>query len=285
MPTSDAPPSPLHSTQIQPWLAGQAQARQRDRVITEMPVALVFNGLCHVVLMATPMELEALAMGFSLSEGVLPDASHYLGAEVVSHAAGLELQVRITNRSFEALLARHHEQEGPAGDGLNGIEALEALQQYAPVPRPPVRPDWRQDATPIVNAAQAAMERMPDWQMLNGASGGCHAAGWADLEGQLHLVHEDIGRHNALDKLIGDLARRGWLDRPGVVVVSGGAGVEMVRKCARVGLGALATLSAPTSLAVSTAQAHGLHLLGLNRAPCVIQYTHLDGAPPVTARS
>ncbi len=282
MSTSDAPPSPLHTVPIQPWLAGQAQTRQRDRVITEVPVALVFNGLCHVVLMATPMELEALAMGFSLSEGVLPDASHYLGAEVVSHANGLELQVRITNRSFEALLARHHEQEGPAGDGLNGIEALEALERYATAPRP-LRPGTLPDASALVSAAQAAMERMPDWQMLNGASGGCHAAGWADLEGQLHLVHEDIGRHNALDKLIGDLARRGWLSRPGVVVVSGGAGVEMVRKCARVGLGALATLSAPTSLAVSTAQAHGLHLLGLNRQPCVIQYTQLDNVASVTS--
>lgn len=282
MSTSDAPPSPLHTVPVQPWLEGQAQARQRDRVITEVPVALVFNGLCHVVLMATPMELEALAMGFSLSEGVLPDASHYLGAEVVSQAAGVELQIRITNRSFEALLARHHEREGPSGDGLNGLESLQARQRYAPSPRP-LSPGWPLDATAIVNAAQVAMERMPDWQMLNGASGGCHAAGWADLEGQLHLVHEDIGRHNALDKLIGDLARRGWQDRPGVVVVSGGAGVEMVQKCARVGLGALATLSAPTSLAVSTAQAHGLQLLGLNRPPCVIQYTRLDAVSPVTS--
>ncbi len=258
--------------------AGHPQPLVNDHVVVETPVALVFNGLSHVVMMATPTELRALALGFALSEGILPTPDACLDLEVVYRPQGIEVQLQISTRAFEALKGRRRSMEGRTGCGLCGIESLEALADQArpgsnEVSQRPVPPQAFINLDPA--AVLRAFEQLPERQVLNQRSGGCHAAGWATPEGTLRLVQEDVGRHNALDKLIGQMAAQGLLGTPGVVILSSRASFELVRKCARVGITALATISAPTSLAVQQARAHGLELVGFCRSDSLVRYTGL----------
>lgn len=271
----DPPPPPLAAVQVRRWQHGAAGSPQPDQLITEQPVALVFNGLSHAVMMATPTDLEAFALGFALSEGLLPDASHCRGIDVIAGPRGIEVRLEVSTRAFEDLRHRRRTLEGRSGCGLCGVDSLAALDQGWPdkadQPREPAHAGL--DDTTAARAALRALAELPTRQPLNEASGACHAAGWADAQGRLLCVHEDVGRHNALDKLIGALARGGRLGTPGVVVLSSRASVELVRKCARVGLRDLATISAPTSMAVDQARLHGLRLMGFCRADSLVLYT------------
>ena len=252
-------------------------ALRGDTLAAEVPVALVFNGISHAVMMATPRDLEDFALGFALSEGILDDAGDCRGVEVrpvESGAAGLpegvwavEARLEISTRSFERLKGRRRSLAGRTGCGVCGVESFAALD-LAP---PPVAPrDWieRVDLAAVLGAFAA----LPAQQRLNAAAGAIHAAGWAPLDGALSEVLEDVGRHNALDKLLGRLARAGRLQEPGFVVMSSRASHELVRKCARLGVAALATISAPTALGVRVAELAGLRLWGLCRAPRALLY-------------
>lgn len=248
-----------------------------DTLAAEVPVALVFNGVSHAVMMATPQDLEAFALGFALSEGILDTASDCRGIEVVSISArdaglpdgmpAIEVQLDISTRSFERLKDRRRSLAGRTGCGICGVESFAALD-LTPLPLPPR--DWieRIDLATVLRAFDA----LPPRQTLNREAGAIHAAGWATVQGDLVEVMEDVGRHNALDKLLGHLAQTGRLGEPGFVLMSSRGSHELVRKCARLGLSAMATISAPTAMGVRMAELTGLRLWGLCRAPRAVLY-------------
>jgi FdhD protein len=271
--------SPLLHRTVQVF-GGTADAQgtaRHDVLAAEVPVALVFNGISHAVMMATPQDIEAFALGFALSEGILGAAADCRGIEVNTVAAAeaglprgvdaIEVQLEISTRSFERLKGRRRSLAGRTGCGVCGVESFAGLElQSEPLPAH----DWvaRVDLPAVLRAIDA----LPAWQRLNAEAGAIHAAGWATLEGELVAVLEDVGRHNALDKLIGTLARMGRLGEPGFVVLSSRGSHELVRKCTRVGIAALATISAPTAMGVHVAELAGLRLWGLCRAPRAVLY-------------
>lgn len=247
--------------------AGRGWA-DHDELIVEAPVALVFNGISHAVMMATPQDLEDLALGFALSEGVIDSRSQCRDIEVAHHGGrGFEVRLEIASSAFAGLKLRRRSLEGRTGCGLCGLESLEQLDLYA-LPRRSM-PAVPLAAEVILRAFQA----LPGLQPLNARTGACHAAGWARPDGCLAQVREDVGRHNALDKLLGRRALAGESNADGFAIVSSRASVELVRKCARLGVGALAAISAPTSLAVETASAVGMQLYGYCRGEQVVRYT------------
>ena len=271
-------PPLLHRTvQVFGGTADADGTARHDVLAAEVPVALVFNGISHAVMMATPQDIESFALGFALSEGILDAAADCRGIEVhaVSAAtAGLppgvdaiEVQLEISTRSFERLKGRRRSLAGRTGCGVCGVESFAGLELQSE-PLPPH--DWvsRVDLPTVLRAIDA----LPAWQRLNAEAGAIHAAGWATLEGDLVAVLEDVGRHNALDKLIGTLARMERLGEPGFVVLSSRGSHELVRKCTRVGIAALATISAPTAMGVHVAELAGLRLWGLCRAPRAVLY-------------
>lgn len=237
-----------------------------DQVVVEAPVALSFNGLSHAVMMATPTALDALGLGFALSEGIIDTLDQCLDLAVLGRAQGTEVTMQISTRAFEALKGRRRSMEGRSGCGLCGIDSLEALGRWPAPARPPT------PHTMDIASLLSAFEQLPTRQPLNQRTGGCHAAGWATPDGRLHRVFEDVGRHNALDKLIGHLAAQQLLGSPGAVILSSRASFELVRKCAQVGIGTLATISAPSSLAIEVAQASSVALLGFCRHEGAVRY-------------
>jgi len=291
-PTPTVPPPLVRlPVQVQLQLQGEAglpsgSAWRDDTLAAEVPVALVFNGISHAVMMATPQDIEDFALGFALSEGILDAASDCRDIEVrtVSAAdAGLpegipaiEARLEISTRSFERLKGRRRSIAGRTGCGICGVESFAALD-ITPQ-RVPAR-DWigRIDAATVLRA----FADLPARQLLNAQAGAIHAAGWATVDGALVEVLEDVGRHNALDKLLGRLARAGRLAEPGFVVMSSRGSHELVRKCARLGIAALATISAPTAMGVRMAELAGVRFWGLCRAPRAVLYA--DGLPEDSA--
>jgi FdhD protein len=252
----------------------QAQTRV---LANEVPMALVFNGISHAVMMGTPQDMEDFALGFALSEGIIDRAADCYGIEVNTVAAaaaglpegmdGIEIQLDIASRCFARLKDRRRNMSGRTGCGVCGVDSFAALDLDFPALQP--QPWIAQIDLPTV---LRAMEQLPDLQLLNQQAGAIHAAGWATLDGQLHHVLEDVGRHNALDKLLGRMARTGRLGEPGFVVLSSRGSHELVRKCAKLGVAALATISAPTAMGVRMAELTGLRFWGLCRPPQAVLY-------------
>jgi len=233
------------------WQNGK-KSLTSDHVIDEVPIALVYNGISHVVMMATPTALEDFALGFSLSEGILDSRDELLDFVVVSRKNGIELQLTILASRFEALKHKRRNLTGRTGCGLCGVESLE----QAVVTLPEV--DQQQQLShKVINSAVAELQQYQPLQLQTGAS---HGAAWCDRNGNIGLVREDAGRHNALDKLLGALAKRPM--KPGFILVTSRASYEMVAKTARMNIPLLASLSAPTSLAIKTAEACGMTLVG-----------------------
>ena len=249
----------------------------QDWLAAEVPVALVFNGISHAVMMATPQDLDVFALGFALSEGIVKSASDVRGIDVTvadlqlarlpPGIDAMEVNIEISSRSFEQLKSHRRTLAGRTGCGICGVESLAALDLSSP---PIAWQEWVSgvDAPTVLSA----FAQLAPLQVLNADSGALHAAAWATLDGNVLHAFEDVGRHNALDKLIGKLAKTGQLGTPGFVILSSRASHELVRKCARVGLAAMATISAPTSMAVQMAQLSGVRLWGLCRAPRAVLY-------------
>ncbi|KAB0583764.1 formate dehydrogenase accessory sulfurtransferase FdhD [Ideonella dechloratans] len=246
-----------------------------DWLADEVPVAMVFNGISHAVMMASPLELEDFALGFALSEGIVASADELRDVEARPAACqtpgsppAWEVHIELSPRRLEGLKLRRRTLAGRTGCGVCGIESLQALE-LLPAALPAAEWLGRVDAALLARV----MPRLPAFQPLNAQAGAVHVAAWADLDGEVRWAREDVGRHNALDKLIGVLARQGQLGAPGLVLMSSRASHELVAKCARVGLRALATVSAPTALGVQAAQAAGVRLWGLCRPPRAVLYT------------
>jgi FdhD protein len=240
------------------WRADRCSA-ESDELASEVAVALEYNGIAHAVMLATPDDLEDFAVGFSLSEGIVARAGEVLSVEVVPLASGIQLQLEITAARFALLKMQRRSLTGRTGCGLCGVESLEQVLR----PLPPVQSTVRV-AVAALHAAVARAE-----QPLQNRTGASHAALWIDVEQGLTCLREDVGRHNALDKLIGALARNpgaaGDVAR-GAAVITSRASHEMVQKAAAAGIGVLAAMSAPTSAAVHLAEQLNLTLIGFLRA-------------------
>ncbi len=261
---------------------GQATQQVADQVIDEQPVALVYNGVSHVVMMATPLDLEDFALGFSLSEGLLTTLAEVRDIAVETGPLGVSVQMQISPRAFARFKDRRRQLAGRTGCGLCGIDSLAAFHDSLPAP---AAHEGLADALPAAQATAhhiqpwssaaigTALRSLPAMQALQAQTGGCHAAAWA-LPGQgITLVREDVGRHNALDKLIGALARQGLPHDGGAALVSSRASHELVSKCVRAGIGTMAAISAPTTLAIDLARRHGLKLFGFCRKDSAVEYS------------
>lgn len=239
----------------------------QDQVAEECPVALVFNGISHVVMMTTPMELEYLAIGFALSEGIVARREEIYAVEVLPACEGFSVQLEIAQSAFMALKSRRRALAGRTGCGVCGIESLQMLDLKPERIAAPAQPVV---VTPQALAAAGAGLRQA--QQLMAQTGGVHAAAWCGLDGSIARVHEDVGRHNALDKLLGCLADRREDVHAGFVFMSSRASYELVRKAARLQLPLLATISAPTTLAVQMAELAGIRLLSFCRGNGFVRY-------------
>ncbi|MEM1410867.1 MAG: formate dehydrogenase accessory sulfurtransferase FdhD [Pseudomonadota bacterium] len=239
------------------WRTGQGEARDEDLVATEVPVALTVNRRSHVVMMATPMDLEAFALGFGLTEGLLQDRDELLAVRVIPRDAGLELAMTVSEAAAERVAGQRRNLTGRTGCGLCGAESLQQAVRY---------PAAVGDHLRITHEAlQRAVEALSSHQPLQAAAGAVHCAAWCDDQGEIGLAREDVGRHNALDKLVGALAMAGEDASRGFFLVSSRASYEMVLKTAFSGVELLAAVSAPTSLAIELAGESGLSLVGFAR--------------------
>lgn len=238
------------------WHQGAIDERE-DWLAQECPVALVYNGISHVVMMVTPHDLEAFALGFSLTEGILQDASELHDCRLVAQDNGLEVQMQISARRFAELKQQRRNLTGRTGCGLCGAESL--TQAIRPVAALPYRP------APAHSAIERSVQQLADNQPLQGQTGACHGAAWCDVDGNILVAREDVGRHNALDKLIGDWKGQGRSFDDGFVLISSRGSVEMVQKCAHVGISSLVAVSAPTALAVDYATKANMNLVGFAR--------------------
>jgi FdhD protein len=237
--------------------------RIEPMVADEVPVALVYNGLSHAVMMASPTDLEAFALGFSLSEGILDAPDELLDLTVTRSPGGVEIDLRITARRFAGLKDRRRSMAGRTGCGLCGVETL--AQATGSVPA------IRADLVVSGAAIDRALAALAPLQRLNRAAGAVHAAAWADPAGAIIALAEDVGRHNALDKLIGHLARG---RPPGFLVLTSRCSYELVAKAAMLDMPILVAISAPTGLALDVAERIGLTVVALARADSVTVYTH-----------
>lgn len=244
-----------------------------DVLANEVPVALVYNGISHAVMMASPMDLEDFATGFSLAEGIVERAAEIRDVERFDHDAGIELAIEIPPARFAGLKDRRRSLTGRTGCGLCGIESLEALDL--------IRPGTVLDG-PTIEAGiiAAAMAGLAAGQALNRESHAVHAAGFAATDGTVHLVREDVGRHNAVDKLTGAMARAVMDPAAGFMVVTSRCSYEIVQKAARAGIAVVCAVSAPTALAVRLAEGLGMTLVAFARGPRHTIFTHAERIAP-----
>lgn len=252
-------------------LAGGTEAVisvQDEALIEEVPVALVFNGVSHAVMLATPTDLDDFALGFSLSEGIVSSPREVFASEIAHCPDGIEVHLEISSERFAALKMRRRNLAGRTGCGLCGVESLKAAV------RSPARVARRPSVT--AEAIARALATLPNHQPLHRATGAAHAAAWVGVDGDILAVREDVGRHNALDKLIGALARNSVSPASGFVAVTSRASYEMVQKVAAFGAGLLVAVSAPTGFAVRLADECGVSLAGFARAGRLSVYTHRD---------
>lgn len=232
----------------------------------ETPVALTYNGSTHAVMMASPADLEDFALGFSLSEGIIAGPDDLISMEIIEHDLGCEIRMWLQEVSHGAYRTRRRAMAGPVGCGLCGVESLEEAVRPAPkvtgtLHLPP-------------KAMASAMADLSKAQRLNREARAIHAAALWRPEQGLVAIREDVGRHNALDKLAGALARANEPCSAGMVLLTSRVSVEMVQKAARMGAPIIAAISAPTALAVRVAESSGITLVAVARGESFEVFTH-----------
>ncbi|WP_409566506.1 formate dehydrogenase accessory sulfurtransferase FdhD [Methylobacterium sp. E-065] len=231
----------------------------------ETPVNLVYGSVPHAVMMATPSDLDDFAYGFSLTEGIVESAEEIRGTRVEAGSDGVRLHIDLAPGRLREHLARKRAISGRTGCGVCGIEDLAELPraEMRAVPSLQIR-------LPAIARALAGLDAA---QRLGAETRAVHAAAWAGLDGELLAVREDVGRHNALDKLIGALMRAGTRADQGFLVITSRCSFEMVEKAARLGAAVIVAISAPTSLALERARVHGITLCAIARADTVTVFT------------
>lgn len=253
---SDEERAALVRVSVEKWDADQCELCEDD-VAEEVPIALEYNGISHAVMLASPYDLEDFALGFSLSEGILKDRSELYECEIIVGEQGVQVQMQIATERFVTLKDKRRNLTGRTGCGLCGAETLAQA----------VRRPGAVAGTTAFSSAQihAGMQAMKSQQRLQRYTGATHAAAWMNADGSVDLVREDIGRHNALDKLIGAMADEKRDFTSGAALITSRASYEMVQKSATMGIGFLAAISAPTSLAIQLAEESNVTLVGFIR--------------------
>jgi FdhD protein len=260
-----AAPLLYSEVRVERWIDGKTE-QVLDRVAEEEPVALTYQRTPHVVMLTTPADLEDLGVGFTLSEAVVHSPDEIKSVEVLNEAGRLEVRIGIAGERFAELLHRQRNLTGRTGCGLCGAETIEqAIRHPAPVGR---------GASITLPELHQALTELHSRQPLNAQTGSVHAAAWALPGKGIQLVREDVGRHNALDKVIGALTRAGVDCTAGYLVITSRASYEMVQKAATVGISLLAAVSAPTALAIRLAAEVRLTLVGFARAHRHVVYAH-----------
>ncbi|MTJ80037.1 MAG: formate dehydrogenase accessory sulfurtransferase FdhD [Telmatospirillum sp.] len=239
----------------------------QDVLAEEVPVAMVYNGISHAVMLSSPDHLDDLGLGFSLTEGIIGTPSELYDLELDATCQGVEIRMEIAARRFQALKVRRRALAGRTGCGLCGVESLDAVTR---VDGRVVARGWPVPAAAVARALPAMQER----QTLHRLTGSVHAVAWVSADGRVEALREDVGRHNALDKLIGHLIRGNVDPMTGFALTSSRASYEMVQKAVAAGIGMLVAVSAPTALAVRLAGESGLTLAGFARGNRVVVYSH-----------
>ena len=239
-----------------------------DVLAEETPVALVYNGISHAVMMASPADLEDFTLGFSVSEGIADDQTDLGEIEAVAVDAGIEVRIELSSRAVWRLKERRRNLAGRTGCGLCGVDSLEQTVRVME----PVKADLKVS----LDAIHRALDNLPEAQTNNRATRSMHAAAFATAQGELKLVREDVGRHNALDKLIGALLRGAIDPASGVCLITSRCSYEMVQKAVVTGFPILAAVSAPTLMARRLAEAHNLTLIALARHDSAVLVSHPD---------
>ena len=229
-----------------------------DSLIREIPVALVYNGISHVVMMCTPNNLEDFAIGFSLSEGIISNESEIYGIDIIEQCDGIEVQLEISTRRFVELKEKRRSMTGRTGCGICGVEQLEQIKQSCNLAK---KSDRLSNINPLI--FNHSLEQLEQAQQLSKETGASHAAAFFSPEGKLLAIREDVGRHVALAKLIGWYVANN--EPLGFVFVTSRASFEMVQKCVAAGIEMLCAISATTEMAAKMAQENGFSLLGFTR--------------------
>jgi FdhD protein len=257
-------PSYQQST-VDRW-KGKLYERKQDYIAEEVPISLIYNGMPHVVMLATPTNLEEFALGFSITEGIIKSPQELLSVRIYNRSNGIEVQLKIPDHRFQCMTDKGRNLTGRTGCGLCGASTLkQAIRQPKPV---------NGELTLCAEDLRAALTDISNHQKLNQITGAVHAAAWVVPRQGIISIREDVGRHNALDKLIGFLLRNEKDLSAGFIIVTSRASYEMVQKTAWVGITLLAAISAPTGLAIRLANETGLTLIGFARDDQHVIYTH-----------
>lgn len=237
-----------------------------DRVAEEVPVALQYNGQAYAVMLASPADLEDFALGFSLTENIINSREELLRIEVREELSGIQIAMEIPPQRAAKLAPNTRTLAGNSGCGLCGTRQLEDVVRWPPT----VAASTSLDSA----ALNRALAAMPDYQPMYRITGATHAAAWCLPNGDIALVREDVGRHNALDKLMGAMARAAHATGHGALLLTSRASYEMVQKAAWCGVAIVVAVSAPTALAIAIAEHAHITLIGLARDGRYVAYTH-----------
>ena len=257
-------PPPARCVPRQVWRNGSTLIGERT-LAEEVPVAFSYDGTTHAVLMATPDDLEDFALGFSFTEGIISAPVEIAEMTVVSVADGIVLRMWLAGDRSDAFEARRRRFVGPAGCGMCGLESLAEANRTIPMARYDLQVSRRD--------IEEAVAALPARQQLNRQTRAVHAAAFWRPDQSL-VLREDVGRHNALDKLAGALLRTDWLASTGIIVLSSRISIELVQKAGMMGAAIIVGVSAPTALAVRTAESTGLTLVGIARDDGFEVFTH-----------
>ena len=245
---------------------GKLYERREDFIAEEVPISLIYNQIPHVVMLATPTNLEEFALGFSITEGIIKSPHELLSARVYNRSNGIEVQLKIPEHRFDRLSDKGRNLTGRTGCGLCGASTLQqAIRQPNTV---------KGELSVSAEDLRSALFDIGNHQKLNHITGAVHAAAWVVPGQGITDIREDVGRHNALDKLIGCLLRNNKDLSSGFIIITSRASYEMVQKTAWVGISLLAAISAPTGLAIRLANETGLTLIGFARDDQHVVYTH-----------
>lgn len=253
---------------VRRWREGTLNEKM-DQLAEEVPIALVYNGISHAVMLASPQDLKDFGLGFSLTEGILNNQSELYDIEVRKQDNGIELHLEIASEQFMQLKNHRRSMAGRTGCGLCGAESLTQVFRL-----PPIGAQKSKTADIKMSSIFKAYHDIQTLQVLQKLTGATHACAWADEAGNIQYIREDVGRHNALDKLMGALVKQHV--QGGFILTTSRASYEMVQKVAVMGFNILAAISAPTGLAVRIAEEYNITLLGFVREQQFVAYSHAN---------